>query len=77
MLELTKPLIQRLPAFSQDRKRTGNKVATHFHGRLRFTSSPVRHRVPSHFNWTLQNLGMSETVPLLPLYVFMAWRVTT
>lgn len=58
ILGLTQPHIQRLPGFSPDLKRSGNKDTAHFHG-------------------TVQNLGASETVPLLPLYVFMSCRGTT
>ena len=29
-------------------------LATHSRRQFPFTSPPVRHRVPSHFNWTLQ-----------------------
>ena len=37
-------------------------LATHSIRQVPFTSPPVRHRVPSHFNWTLQHSWTSPTL---------------
>jgi len=63
-------------------------LATHSIRQFPLTSPPVRHRVPSHYNWSLQHNAFLTTIkrpsvasypniPLPPPNSFMAWRLIT
>jgi len=54
-------------------------LATHSIRQFPFTSRPVRHRVPSHFNWTLLYFARSPAtmtqviVAFLRLFTLLSW----
>jgi hypothetical protein len=39
-----------------------------------FTSPPVRHRVPSHFNWTLQRTRTEQLTVFYIFKTFISWK---